>query len=558
MYSMYAMFESCIRLTTIYCNDAWQSEYSSLMFYDCLKLVGAMSYSYSTPCYDVTYANPTTGYFTRKPMTGLRVAGYSVTEENCGDLSAIEGVSGGVTYDYKTHTLNLNNATIKTKELNGISSSLNVLTLNLKGSNTITADEALAISSSGNIYITGSGSLVVTGESGMKMSVEAGKKNIISIADGARVTIAGTIGYGFMATGEGRCTFNVSNKNTIVKVKGTNYNSMYGIDNMQLDSVEIADPFEGRLVNGIVCNAFGNPVRDWVTISSGVTYQLRIAENVVGSNNCRDLSDLPGVSGTISYNPHNKTLTLQDATITNTAANSTYNSGYGILNMIDGLTIKIEGDNTITSEQWDGLASVGNLTITGNGTLNIDAKVTALNMIGGTSYYLTINGGAKVFSKGMYGVYGGTETVQAGGGQLTYSYVTHLRVSGAKTELHVFGTEQCAQLIAFLEMDEGMEMRGESGKAYFEQYSFCYFERHRYQPYVNQWVTIKYPDTFILGDVNGDGYVTMADANAVVNYFLAADKSSITNFNVSAANVNGDDGITMADANAIVNMFLAQ
>ena len=163
----------------------------------------------------------------------------------------------------------------------------------------------------------------------------------------------------------------------------------------------------------------------------------------------------------------------------------------------------------------------------------------------------------------MYGVYGGTETVQAGGGQLTYSYVTHLRVSGAKTELHVFGTEQCAQLIAFLEMDEGMEMKDENNnEAYLNDYAICYRERRGsrwvYYPYQNQWVTIKYPDTFILGDVNGDGYVTMADANAVVNYFLAADKSSITNFNVSAANVNGDDGITMADANAIVNMFLAQ
>ena len=59
------------------------------------------------------------------------------------------------------------------------------------------------------------------------------------------------------------------------------------------------------------------------------------------------------------------------------------------------------------------------------------------------------------------------------------------------------------------------------------------------------------------GDVNGDGNVTMADANAVVNYYLAADKSSITNFNIDAANINGDGDITMADANQIVNGFLS-
>lgn len=62
----------------------------------------------------------------------------------------------------------------------------------------------------------------------------------------------------------------------------------------------------------------------------------------------------------------------------------------------------------------------------------------------------------------------------------------------------------------------------------------------------------------ILGDVNGDGSITMADANMVVNYFLATDPSSIANFNVAAADVNGDNAITMADANKIVNMFLGQ
>jgi hypothetical protein len=48
----------------------------------------------------------------------------------------------------------------------------------------------------------------------------------------------------------------------------------------------------------------------------------------------------------------------------------------------------------------------------------------------------------------------------------------------------------------------------------------------------------------------------MADANAIVNYYLAEDKTSITNFNVEAADANNDGQITMADANAVVNMYL--
>jgi hypothetical protein len=63
------------------------------------------------------------------------------------------------------------------------------------------------------------------------------------------------------------------------------------------------------------------------------------------------------------------------------------------------------------------------------------------------------------------------------------------------------------------------------------------------------------PD-FQLGDANGDGEITMADANMVVNYFLAEDKDSIDNFHFEAADANEDGDITMADANKIVNIFL--
>ena len=58
----------------------------------------------------------------------------------------------------------------------------------------------------------------------------------------------------------------------------------------------------------------------------------------------------------------------------------------------------------------------------------------------------------------------------------------------------------------------------------------------------------------LLGDVNHDGSVTMADANMVVNYFLATDKPE--DFDTTAADVNEDGYVTMADANQIVNMFL--
>ncbi len=67
-------------------------------------------------------------------------------------------------------------------------------------------------------------------------------------------------------------------------------------------------------------------------------------------------------------------------------------------------------------------------------------------------------------------------------------------------------------------------------------------------------VTVSDKPTYKAGDVNHDGSITMADANMVVNYFLAAEKPE--DFDIETADVNNDGSITMADANMIVNMFL--
>ena len=56
------MFRGCSGLTTVYCNDSWSCNLSENMFNDCASLVGAISYDEAKT--DVTFANPTTGYFT--------------------------------------------------------------------------------------------------------------------------------------------------------------------------------------------------------------------------------------------------------------------------------------------------------------------------------------------------------------------------------------------------------------------------------------------------------------------------------------------------------------
>ncbi len=57
-----------------------------------------------------------------------------------------------------------------------------------------------------------------------------------------------------------------------------------------------------------------------------------------------------------------------------------------------------------------------------------------------------------------------------------------------------------------------------------------------------------------IGDVNMDGFVTISDVTALIDYLLGGDESTI---NVLAANVNGDDGVTIADVTALIDLLLS-
>ncbi len=58
----------------------------------------------------------------------------------------------------------------------------------------------------------------------------------------------------------------------------------------------------------------------------------------------------------------------------------------------------------------------------------------------------------------------------------------------------------------------------------------------------------------LIGDVNSDGGITIADVTALVNIILG--KSS--NYNEAVADVNGDEHITIADVTALVNIILGK
>ena len=73
--NMSFMFHNCEALTTIYCNDTWTCEMSISMFENCTQLKGGTngSVAYDASKIDITMANPTTGYFTGKGATAIKM-----------------------------------------------------------------------------------------------------------------------------------------------------------------------------------------------------------------------------------------------------------------------------------------------------------------------------------------------------------------------------------------------------------------------------------------------------------------------------------------------------
>jgi len=60
--------------------------------------------------------------------------------------------------------------------------------------------------------------------------------------------------------------------------------------------------------------------------------------------------------------------------------------------------------------------------------------------------------------------------------------------------------------------------------------------------------------TYQTGDVNGDGEVTIADVNTIIDIILG---NEVDDDVLERADVNGDGEVTIADVNAVIDIILA-
>lgn len=90
------MFGGCNALTTIYCNDTWTCDKSENMFSGCENLKGAVAYDAGKT--DITMANLTTGYFTKKDPTGISTPTADTAAKRRG-IYTLQGVKLNTAFD---------------------------------------------------------------------------------------------------------------------------------------------------------------------------------------------------------------------------------------------------------------------------------------------------------------------------------------------------------------------------------------------------------------------------------------------------------------------------
>lgn len=361
-----------------------------------LKLEGSYIYSPSNAAYDADTKSVAVNGVTVKekvviePGYGFKIAGEDVTSLNCKDLSVIDGVDGKISYDPETNTLTMEDVTINTTDLNGIwNKKVKGLKINLVGNNTITSSVA-CISIIEPSTISGSGTLR------LKSSENCGLYLPSSLTvEGVKLYAEGKWGIAGQLSQKSGNVLTI--RNAYVEATGSK-GSIIDVEDLVLDGSSITQPtgaaFDAN-VHAVALN--GEAVTDKVVVEPD-SYGIYIADKPVTTLNYKDLTSIYGVSGSASYDPDTKTLTLDNATI---ERNST--DGTGIVNKtVSDFTVKLIGKNTVTAD----LASMvlnQTSTITGDGSLYLTSKrFCGLDM---ESASVTIDN-TSLFVKGGYGIAG--------------------------------------------------------------------------------------------------------------------------------------------------------
>ena len=156
------------------------------------------------------------------------------------------------------------------------------------------------------------------------------------------------------------------------KVKSTFDDKPIESGSIQLVDCYVSTP-EGGEIGTSGFEVDGNTVFSKVVVTGTVKYDLWVGETQVTSVNSPDIL---GDGGHFRYNASTKTLTINNATLSNRDQ-----KGRGIVNKINGLTVNFVGENTFTTYD-PAILSEKSITLTGTGSLTATSNVSPLYFAG--------------------------------------------------------------------------------------------------------------------------------------------------------------------------------
>ena len=260
------------------------------------------------------------------------------------------------------------------------------------------------------------------------------------------------------------------------------------------------------------------------------TYDLWIAGIQVSSENCNNLSVINGVSGTVTYNPSTKLLTLQNATIQPSSLAA------GIDSEISGLKIRFIGTNIIKSyANRPAVRLNANTTLYGTGTASCQSSNNAGLYVNNSTTTVTIQGGLNLLAYGYnYGVQG------VNGGKIA--------ISGASTKVTASGLT-ASYYTCKTTLYDGLAITAPAGAKFNTAGTVV---SSGGMVISNTDVVISKP-TVTRGDVNGDGSVNISDVTVLIDYLLNGNTSGV---NISAADCNQDGSVNIGDVTVLIDYLL--
>jgi len=269
----------------------------------------------------------------------VKVCGTQVTSANASDVLG----DGAFSYDPENKVLSVK----------GDATSSYTIVNFLDAGMTLSVESDVTLSSSGNVIwdasiIEGPGSLTAV-SSGADAIYQNGDMTI-------RNTTVKAYGAGGIAANPNYLTPRLTIENATIRAYGPTLGGIHDFQSIVLNDCEITTPEGGYVDGGKIVDSEGNLAADVLIEPIDETYDLMIGQMPVTSANA---SDILG-DGVFTYDADNKVLTI----------NGNFTSGLSIWSQIDGLTVKVTQDATLTTTR-PCLLFEANATLTGDGKLTL-------------------------------------------------------------------------------------------------------------------------------------------------------------------------------------------